>query len=97
MSAERAYNTSKEASEVLVGSLLGSNDLNYLAHKGCVRRSSDNRRKQQELADKAVLLRRKYLVYMAGLNRPRRATENGAWFTALPHRLNGTEFSWNKL
>ena len=36
LSAERAYNTSKADSKVLVGSLLGDNNLNYLAHKGCV-------------------------------------------------------------
>ena len=34
--AEGAYNTSKEAREVLVGSLLGGTDLNYLDHKACV-------------------------------------------------------------
>ena len=33
MLAERAYNTSKAASEVLIGSLLGGTDLNYVAHK----------------------------------------------------------------
>ena len=31
--AKRAYNTSKAASEVLVVSLLGFTDLNYVAHK----------------------------------------------------------------
>ena len=37
--AKRAYNTSKAASEVLVYSLLGGTGLNYIAHKGCVRRA----------------------------------------------------------
>ena len=34
---ERAYNTSKSSSEVLVGSLLGGTNLNYVVHKGPVR------------------------------------------------------------
>ena len=39
-SIEHAYNTSKAASEVLLGSLLGGTDLNYVAHKEVVRRAS---------------------------------------------------------
>ena len=31
------YNTSKASSEVLLGSLLGGTDFNYVARKGCVR------------------------------------------------------------
>ena len=48
--AERAYNTSKASREVLIGSLLGGTDLNYVAHKGCICRASAVRRKQRELA-----------------------------------------------
>ena len=73
-----AYTTSKAASEVLVGSLLGVSDLNYVAHKGCVCRASAGRRKQRELAEKAVLSRRTYPVDGEGLNRLQWATENGA-------------------
>ena len=46
LSVENAYNTSKAASEVLIGSLIGGTDLNYVAHKDCVRRSSADRQKQ---------------------------------------------------
>ena len=56
MSAERAYHTSKEASEVLVGSLLGCTDLNYVAHRGCICRAISDRQKQRELSYKAVIL-----------------------------------------
>ena len=42
-----AYNNYKVASEVLVGSLIGGTDLNYVAHKRCVRRASVNGRKQR--------------------------------------------------
>ena len=59
---ESVYNTSKAASEVLVGSLLGGIDLNYIAHYGCVRNDSADRRKHQELVEKGVILRRKELV-----------------------------------
>ena len=93
MLAKRAYNTSKAASEVLVGSLLGGTDLNYVVHKGCICRASSDGRKQRELAEKAVILRRKELAYGAGLNCLWQAKENGAWPTAILHRLNGTEFS----
>ena len=45
---ERAYNTSKASSEVLVGSLLGGTNLNYVEHKYFVRRLSADDHKQQE-------------------------------------------------
>ena len=67
--AERTYNTSKAASEVLVGSLLGSTDLNYVAHKGCVCRASSDRWKQRKIAEKEILSIRKELADGAGLNR----------------------------
>ena len=67
--AEREYKTSKAASEVLVHSLLGGNNLNCVAHKGCVRRASADRQKQREIAEKAVLSRRKELADGVGLNR----------------------------
>ena len=91
---ERAYNTSKSAMEVFVGLLLGGTKLNYIAHKGCVCRSSADGRKQKELAENAVLSIHKDLADRAGLNLLQQAIENGAWLTAIPHSLNGTEFSW---
>ena len=38
----------------------------------------------------------KELVDGAGLNRLRRAMDNGAWFMAIPHRLNGIVLSWEE-
>ena len=55
LSAERAYNTSKAASEVLVVSLLGGTDLKYVAHKGCVFRASADGWKRREFLEKAAL------------------------------------------
>ena len=43
LSVDRAYNTSNAASKYLVGSILGGTNLNYVAHNGCVRRSSADR------------------------------------------------------
>ena len=69
-----AYTTSKAASEVLVGSLLGGTDLNYLTHKGCLRRESTDGRKHRIFLEKMALTRRKELVDGAGLNRLWRST-----------------------
>ena len=41
--AECAYNTSKSVIEVLVVSLLVVTNINYVVHKGCVRRASSDR------------------------------------------------------
>ena len=43
-----------------------------------------------------MLSRRKDLADGAGLNRLRRSMENGVWITAIPHRLNVTELSWEE-
>ena len=82
---------------VLVGSLLGGTDLNYIAHKGCICRASADRRNQQEVEEKAVFLIQKELADEAGLNCLQQEMENGAWLTAIPHHLNGTELSREEL
>ena len=76
----------------MVGSLLGGTDPNYVAYKSCVLRAISDGQNQRELVEKAVLTRQKELEDEAGLNRLRKETENGAWLTAIPHCLNGTEF-----
>ena len=96
MSAEHAYNTSKGASEVLFGSLLGVTNLNYVAHKGCVHRASADGQKQVKLVEKTVILRQKELADGAGMNRLQRAAENGAWLTAIQHYLDSPELSWEE-
>ena len=59
LSAEYEYNTSKAATKVLVGSLLGGINLNYLAHKGCVCTASTDRWKHWEFLEKVALTRMK--------------------------------------
>ena len=80
-----------------MGSLLCGTDLNYVAHKGCIRRSSDDRYNQRDLAEKSVLLRQGNVVDGAGLNRLQREIDIGACLTAIPHCLNGTELSWEDI
>ena len=93
MLVDSAYNTSKAASEVLVDSLLGVTDLNYINHQGCVHRASSDGWKHGEFLEEAVLTRWKDLADGAGLNQLWRLTENWAWLTAIPHCLNGTNLS----
>ena len=69
--AERAYNTSKSASEVPIGLRIGGTDLKYVAHKYCVRISSVDGWKQREFWDTKALTRSKELADGAGLNRLR--------------------------
>ena len=90
---EHAYDTSKAASEVLVRSLLGGNDLNYVEHKACVHKSIADGWKKREYSEIEALTRKKELINRAVLNRFRPATENRAWIIDIPHRLNGKEFS----
>ena len=52
LSAERVYNISKAASEVLIGSLIGGTNLNYVAHKVCVCRVRSDGQKQREFSKK---------------------------------------------
>ena len=94
--AQCAYNTSKSASEILVGSLLGGTNLNYVARIGGIFRASDDRWKHWEFSDKAALTIQKALVDRAGLNSFRRAMENGAWLRTIPRHLNRTELSREK-
>ena len=89
--AKHAYNTSKTASESLVGSLLGGTDLNYVEHKYFIRRLSVYGWKHREYLETEVLTRSKDMANGVGLNRLRKATENGAWLMAIPQRLNVTE------
>ena len=69
MSEERTYNNSKTTGKVLVGSIIGGTNLIYISHKGCVRRASAERWKNQEFLETVALTRQKELADGAGLNR----------------------------
>ena len=58
LSAECAYNTSKEASRELVDSLLVGSVLNYVGHRSCVRKSSQSERLSKRIAEMSELFER---------------------------------------
>ena len=96
MSAESAYNTSKAASRELVDSLLGGSVLNCVGHRACVRTASQTARLRKKLVELAKIFKRQDQAGGQEKNRLHRATRNGAWISAIPHCLNGTELSWEE-
>ena len=90
LSEDSAYNTSKAASGELVDSLLGGSALNYVSHWACVRKSILAARRTKMHVDIGEMARRKELSGVQERNRLHRATSNGAWLSAVPHRLNVT-------
>ena len=74
-------------------SLLGGSSLNYVGHRSCIRRASLVERCEKIHIGIGVLPRQKYLAGDQEKNRLYRATRNGAWLSAVPHHLNGTELS----
>ena len=96
-SSESAYNTSKETSGELVGSILGNiTALNYVGHRYCVCEASAGARKEKQHVEMADLDRQKELAGGQDKNYLYRATRNGAWLSAIPHQLNGTDMSWEE-
>ena len=87
------YNTSKSDSGELVGSLLGGTNLNCVGHRECVRRASAETIKKREYLDMTDLDRWKELSGGQERNCLHRETSNGAWISAIPHRLNSTYLS----
>ena len=90
LSAESAYDTSKAASRELVDSLLEGSALNYVGHRACVHKASLAARREKMHAEIVDLARRKELVVGQERNRLHRSTRNGAWLSAVTHRLNST-------
>ena len=96
LSAESAYNTSKADSRELLDSLIGGSVLNYVGHRACVRKASQLARLSKRIVELSELFKRQEQAGGQEKNRPYRATRNGAWLSALPHCLNGTELSWEE-
>ena len=93
-SAECAYNTSKADSMELVDSLLEGSVLNYVGHRACVQKASQLARLSKRIVDMSELYDRKDQAGHQEKNRLHRATRNGSWLSTVPHRINGTELSW---
>ena len=94
LSEESEYNTSNVAIRELVDSLLGGSNLNYIGHRACVRKASLAARRSKMHVKLGELARQKELAGGQEGNRIHRKTRNGVWFSYIPHRLNGREFSW---
>ena len=97
LSAESSYNTSKVASGELVDILLVCSALNYVGHRACVRKAIIAARRAEMHVELGELARRKELAVGQESNRLHRETRNGVWLSVVPHRLNGTELSWEEL
>ena len=91
LSAESVYNTSKAARGVLIDSLLGDSALDYVGHRECIRKAILAERREKMQVELGDLDRQKELAGGQEKNRLHRATRNGAWLSAVHHRLNGTE------
>ena len=78
------------ASGELVDSILGGTGPNYVGHMACIPGLSAGARKERKHVDMEDLARGKELADCQERNRLHRAMSNGVWFSAVPHRLNGT-------
>ena len=97
MSAESAYNTSTDYSRELVDFILGGSVLNYVGHRACVRKVSQSARMSKHIVEMLLIFERQEQAGPKENNRLHRATRNGAWLSAVPHRLNVTKLSWEEL
>ena len=93
---ECAYNTSKVASRELVDSRIGGSVFNYVGHRACVRKANQLARLSKMIVELSELLKQQEQARGQERNRLHRATRNGAWLSAVPHRLNGTQLSWEE-
>ena len=77
----------------LVDYLLGGSVINYVGHRTCVRKASQSDRPSKRIAELSDLFEQQEQDGQQEKNRLHRATRNGAWLSAVPHRLDGTELS----
>ena len=77
----------------MVDSLLGGSDIKYVGHRASVHKASLATGRAKMRVNLGELDRHKELAGGQESNCLHRATMNGAWLIAVPHRLNGTELS----
>ena len=80
----------------LVDYLLGGSVLNYVGHRACIHKASQSARLSKRIVEMSDLFERQEKAGRQEKNHLHRATSNGAWLSAVPHRLNGTELSWEE-
>eukprot|EP00804_Cyclotella_cryptica_P015633 CCRYP_003626-RA/>CCRYP_003626-RA protein AED:0.41 eAED:0.41 QI:0/0/0/0.66/0.5/0.33/3/0/308 len=91
--AERLHQTSTEATSLLVESLVPNSQLDNEAHLGCVRGAGNAGRKARIEDGKAVVEDISQRRGPKVRKRLERMMETGAWLTAIPDRMSGTELS----
>ena len=91
--AARLYQSSSEASAVLVQSLIEHGTLDSVGHKQCVRKAGADARKERMLEEKEFLDEMKASAPKAVKRRLERFGNTGAWLTATPNALDGTLLS----
>ena len=88
--ADRLHQASEEASEVLVASLLGNDNLDSVEHKICVRLAGAKARKERVEGEQAVVKELMEGASKAVQKKLGRIGECGAWIVLQPNKLNGT-------
>ena len=96
LSEESSYNTSTAASGELIDSLLGGSAHNCIGHRACAHKANLAARHAKMHVKPGELTRRKELAGGQERNRLHREMKDVAWLSAVPHRLNGTELSWEE-
>ena len=91
--APRLYQSSLEASAVLVKSLVEHGNLDSTEHKQCVRKAGATARKERMESEEKAVESLKASAPKAVKKRMDRIGKTGAWLTAVPNLLDGTLLS----
>lgn len=94
-SADRLFEASEAATALLVDSLLNGTDLGIESHRQCVRSAAAKMRKER-LEEESCFLLERTKRSKAERAKLESAAESGAWLTAMPRRINGTEMSMDE-
>ena len=93
VSAKTAFQTSEEASQLLISSLKLRLDVDVVQHKAQVARARNTAVADRETVEKAECNRQLENASRQEENRIKRAKESGAWLTCVPSTKMGTTLS----
>jgi len=93
LGAARLHQSSCEASEVLVASLMGNTTLDAEEHKACVRKAGATARKERIEAEKEAVVEMMATASKAEAKRLERIGQTGSWMAIPPNKLDGTILS----
>ena len=88
--ADRLFQSSAEASEVLVTSLMANAALDSVQHRACVRKAGTDAHKEKIEKEKASLKLMSEGASKKTKKRLDRIGECGIWISMMPHKLHGT-------